>query len=170
LISFGNISDFSIWSSIRRHTRITIHLNSEVVVASDWEIEESELTPVCSPGVSTDPIFFTGFLVSSPADDGNLVVEFWALDVFLVDSTVVVLLKVVGGLDSARNWTVHEELSLHFSGAGEAVVQGDVVLLVIDGPAFVLTGLADWAWWPGAVFADVDWFALLNVAGNILLT
>ena len=96
-------------------------------------------------------------------------VELWVLDIFFVNSTIVVLLKVVGGLDTARDWTVLVKLSLHLVDSREAVVKGDIVLLVVDGPTFVLAGFADWAWWPCAVFADVDWFALCNVVGLVLL-
>ena len=47
----------------------------------------------------------------------------------------------------------------------------DIVVLVLDGPAFVLAGLADWAWWPGAVLALVDGTASerFRVFGNVLL-
>ena len=48
---------------------------------------------------------------------------------------------------------------------------GNVILLVINSPAFVLASLADWAYWPGAVFALVDSLTVVRfgVVGNILL-
>jgi hypothetical protein len=44
-------------------------------------------------------------------------------------------------------------------------------MLVVDGPTFVLAGLSDWAWWPGAVLALIDILALrmVEVIGNVLL-
>ena len=151
-------------------TSIAVLLNTEVVAGTDWELEEAEITPVSSPGVSSDPVFLTGMLISSPTDDGDLVVKLWVGNEFLVDSTIVVLLEVVGGLDTAGDWTVLEELGLHLVNSRESIVQRNVMLLVVDSPTFILAGLADWAWWPGAVLADINSFALCSVGSNILLT
>jgi len=45
------------------------------------------------------------------------------------------------------------DLSLHLVHSFEGVVVRGIVLSVINGPAFVLTGLSNRAWWPGAVLA-----------------
>ena len=97
-------------------------------------------------------------------------IELWFLEVLLVYAASV-LIEIVGGLHTAGNWTVLVDLSLHLVFAVEGIVVGGVVLLVLDGPALVLARLADWAWWPGAVFAlrngaagELGW-----VFGNVLL-
>jgi len=48
---------------------------------------------------------------------------------------------------------------------------GDVVLFVVNGPALVEACLTSRAWWPGAVSANVDWFALsfVKVVSLVLL-
>jgi hypothetical protein len=45
------------------------------------------------------------------------------------------------------------DLSLHLVLSFEGVVVRCIVPFVINGPAFVLTGLSNRAWWPGAVLA-----------------
>ena len=144
------------WSVVGWDSRVAVHLNTEVVVGSNWELEEAHLTPVGSPRVSTDPVLFTGVLGGSPSDNGDLVVQLWLGDVILVDAAVVLLLELVGGLDTAGDWTVLVELSLHLVNSRESVVERNVVFLVVNSPAFVLAGLSDWAWWPCAVLALVN--------------
>jgi len=55
--------------------------------------------------------------------------------------------------------------------AGKAVVMLGIVVFVLNSPAFVLAGLANWAWWPGAVLALVNSLASGRswIMGNILL-
>jgi len=44
---------------------------------------------------------------------------------------------------------------------------------VLDGPAFIEALLSDWAWWPSAVSANVDWLTclvtIIKVVSDILL-
>ena len=57
-------------------------------------------------------------------------------------------------------------------GTTDAVVMGNVMLFVVNGPALVEAGLTYWAWRPGAVSADVNWLAtglLVEVVGTVLL-
>jgi hypothetical protein len=98
------------------------------------------------------------------------VVDHWEEMVFLVD-TAGVSLELVSGLDTAGDWTVLVEFLLHLVDTRQGVVVGSVVLLVLNSPAFVLAGLADWAWWPGAVLALVDGLASSRfwISGNVLL-
>jgi hypothetical protein len=117
-------------------------LNTEVVVGTYWKLEEAHLTPV-----------------GSPTDDRDLVVQLWLGDVFLIDTTIVFLLELVSGLDTARNWTVLVKFSLHFFDSRESVVERNVVLLVVNSPACILASLIDWTWRPCAIFALVDWSA-----------
>ena len=98
-------------------------------------------------------------------------VDHWEDLEFRVDSAGVVL-ELVGDFDTAGDWTVLGEFGLHLGGSGEAVVVGSIVVLVVNGPALVLAGLALWAWWPGAVLALVDGTAgaLVEIVGNVLFT
>merc|ERR1719469_830824 len=50
---------------------------------------------------------------------------------------VVLSLKGVGGMDTAGDGSVLSELSLHLILTADAVVLGDVVLLVVDSPAVI---------------------------------
>lgn len=148
-----------------------IGLNSEVGLGSNVYSEEAVFTPVGSPGVSSDPVFFTGLLVNTPSSDGDLMVKLWVFDVLLVDTSSVGLFETVGGLDTARDWTVLEELSLHLVDSSDAIVVGHVMLSVVNSPTLVLTGLSNRAWWPGAVLAVVECVTatlLVVVVGNIL--
>ena len=43
------------------------------------------------------------------------------------------------------------------------------MLLVFNSLAVFLAGLTNWAWWPGAVLADIDSFAVSEVSSNVLL-
>ena len=147
------------WSIVGWDSRVAVHLDTEVVVSSDWELEEAHLTPVGSPRVSTNPVFFTGVLGGSPSDNGDLVVQLWLGDILLVDSTIVLLLELVGSLNTARDRTVLVQLSLHLVDSGKSVVKRNVVFLVVNSPAFVLASLTFWAWRPGAVLALVNWSA-----------
>jgi hypothetical protein len=98
------------------------------------------------------------------------VVDRWEVVVLLVNTTSVCL-EFISGHDTARDWTVLIEFLLHLVGTGERVVVGCIVLLVLNSPAFILAGLADWAWWPGAVLALVDGLASSRfwISGNVLL-
>jgi len=89
----------------------------------------------------------------------------------LVD-TAGVGLEVVSGLNTAGDWTILVKLSLHVALARDKVEVRGVVLLVVNGPAFVLAGLADRAWRPGAILAHVDWITaeILGIMGYVLLT
>ena len=42
-------------------------------------------------------------------------VELWLSDVFLIDTSLVSLLKLVSSLDTARDWAVLVDISLHLS-------------------------------------------------------
>ena len=97
-------------------------------------------------------------------------VDHWEEVVLRVD-TASVGLKLIGSLDTAGDWSVSIEFLLHLVSTREGVVVGGVVLLVLNSPAFVLAGLANWAWWPGAVLALVDGRAAegLGVVGHVLL-
>jgi len=86
-----------------------------------------------------------------------------------VDTTGV-LLEVVSDLDTARDGTVLHKVGLHLGGTGEAVVVRSVVLSVVNSPTFVLAGLVDWAWRPGAVLALLHGAAIeaRGIMSNIL--
>ena len=98
-------------------------------------------------------------------------VELWVSDVLLVDlSRGVVCLEAVGGLDTAANWSVLVELGLHLGNTLDSSVGRNVVFLVVDGPALVEASLSGWAWWPGAVSADVNGLTgMVEVVGDVLL-
>jgi hypothetical protein len=111
------------------------------------------------PRSFSEPVL-SAIVLDAPADNGDLVVDLREPHVLLVDTTVVLVLERVGGLDTAGDWSVLVDLGLHLVSSGEAIVVGHIVVLVLDSPAFVLAGLADWAWWPGAVLALVDGLAV----------
>ena len=86
-----------------------------------------------------------------------------------VDSASVVVLKLFGGMDSARNGTVEVEFGLHLISTVEAVVVSDVVLGVLDSPAVLESVLSFGRRRPGAISADVQVRAgTLEVVGGIL--
>lgn len=113
------------------------------------EVEEAVVAPVSSPGVSALPVLLAGGGVLAVADNGDLVVDHGEADGLLVDvvtgaldNLVVGGLEGVGGVDTAGDGAVSVELSLHVVGTLHAVVVRDVVLLVVDGLAVGIGGLA----------------------------
>ena len=84
---------------------------------------------------------------------------------------IVVVLEVLGGVDTARDGAVSVELSLHLVDAGKRVVLADVVLLVLDGDAAIEASLANRGRRPGAVTADVNVLAHVvdEVVSGVLL-
>ncbi len=111
------------WSSSN-----AISVDSEVVLVHR-HVEEAVVTPVGTPRVTTDPIFLTGGGILSIADNGDLVVDQREEDVLRVNvGSIVGILELIGGVDSARDRSVCEELSLHLVYASNRVVFADVVL------------------------------------------
>jgi hypothetical protein len=143
--------------------------DGEVLAVLGGHLEVAVLTPVGSPGVSSDPVFLT-IIGDTPSDNSDLVVDLWEFDGLLVDTTSVGL-EFVGGFDTAGDWSVSVELGLHVS-SWDSVVVGDIVQFVLNWPAFILAGLALWAWWPGAVLASINGLALpfVEILGDILFT
>lgn len=95
-------------------------------------------------------------------------------DVFLVDATFVGVFKRWSSLDSASDWTQAVEFGFHFINAhNEEGQMCDIVLSVVNSPAFVEACLTYRTWWPGAVSAVIHWFTLLmfcaKVVGFVLL-
>ena len=101
-------------------------------------------------------------------------VQLRLFDELLIDTSGIVLLEVVSGLNTATNRSVLIDLRLHLVGTLDRVVVRNVVFLEVDGSAvlldalFVITELANWR---GAVSADIDVLAvvLLQVGSLILL-
>jgi hypothetical protein len=87
------------------------------------------------------------------------VVELWSFNIFFIDTTSVIFFKSGCGLDATRNWPILIKFCLHLLCSGKIVPFRYIVLFVIDSPALILTSFSNWAWWPSAVFADVDWLA-----------
>lgn len=112
------------------------------------------------------------FFVDTVADDGDLVIDHWECNFLRVDTTVVGVLPIVGGVDTAGDWAVGVELSLHLLSTTEGVVLTNVEAEVWLDTEAVLKAIITWAWWaPKAVTADINilWL-LLQVVGNILFT
>jgi len=162
------------WLSEGWDSGLAVGLNTEVInlpfiVTLDWELEETILTPVGSPRVSADPVLLA-IISGTPSNDRDFVVELWIREVLRVDSTSV-FDKVVGGLDTATNWSIFVELSLHVVGSGEFCMALSIVVSMLNGPAFIEAGLTGWTWWPSAVSADVNGVAcfVIKVVSDVLL-
>ena len=145
----------------------TVFLDSEVVsVHSDSE--ESRLTPVASPGVSSVPEFDSIFF--APSDDSDFVVDLRKDLSLLIDSSSVGF-KFQGGIDSAGNGSSGIDFSLHFVSSGNSSVLSDFPDgIFVPGPtvSFVRLVLGRR---PGAVLAFLDIRAaeLVRVLGKISL-
>ena len=142
------------------------------VVLVHGHVEEAVVTPVGSPRVAADPVLLTSLWVLAVASDRDLVVDEREADLLGVDvGAIVVVLEVLGGVDTARDGAVSVELSLHLVDAGKRVVLADVVLLVLDGDAAIEASLANRGRRPGAVTADVNVLAHVvdEVVSGVLL-
>jgi hypothetical protein len=154
------------WSSSN-----AISVDSEVVLVHR-HVEEAVVTPVGTPRVTTDPIFLTGGGILSIADNGDLVVDQREEDVLRVNvGAIVGILELISGVDSARDRSVCEELSLHLVYASNRVVFADVVLWVLNGGAIGQTIIALSRGRSMAVTADIDVgaHASLKVECSVLL-
>jgi len=95
---------------------------------------------------------------------------------FRVDTTGV-LLETVSDLNTTGNWSVFGKIGLHLISTLETVVVLYIVVLVVNGPAFILAVVCrvSRAWWPGAVLAFEDVIAHAwdrhwhRVLGDVLL-
>jgi len=97
------------------------------------------------------------------------VVDLWVTNVFAVDTTGICL-EGVGSLDTAADWAVLIDFSLHLGGTDNTVVVLNKVCLMLDSPTFVLAVLPSWAWWPGAVLASSLSIEIsLKIFSNVLL-
>jgi hypothetical protein len=92
----------------------------------------------------------------------------------LIDTSGIVLLEVVSGLNTATNGAVLVDLSLHLVSTLDGIVVRNVVFLEVDSSAVirdafcVITFLANWR---NAISADIDVLAvvLLQVGSLVLL-
>jgi len=148
-------------------------LDSEVILAH-LHVEEAVVTPVGSPGVAADPVF-SAVLHHSVADDGDLVVDhiprlsLLGVDT-VIDAEIVVVLEIIGSVDTAAHRTVGSKFSLHLVSTFDVVVLTDVVAGVLNGNAAFFTRLTLSGRRPCAVTAYVDGSAniFLIVVGLII--
>jgi hypothetical protein len=91
-------------------------------------------------------------------------------DVLGVNSTIVIILEVLGYMNTARDGSVSVKLGLHLVNTLDFVVFTNVVLNVCDGRAVFKSGVTlSWRG-SGAVTAHVNWFAeaALEIIGDVL--
>jgi len=69
-------------------------------MGTNVDLKEAKLTPVGAPRVPADPILLASLSINSISNHSNFVVKLWVSNVLLVDSSLVSLLEVIGGLDS----------------------------------------------------------------------
>jgi len=100
------------------------------------------------------------------------VIDHWECNFLGVDTTFVSIFPIVGGMNTAGNWAVGVELSLHLISTTEGIVLTDVETKIWLDSEAVLKAIITWAWWaPKAVTADINFFwLLLQVVSNILFT
>jgi len=145
---------------IGRDTGDTVGVDPEVVLVHS-HLEEAVVSPIGAPGVATNPVLFAGDGVLTVACHGDLVVDHGEPDFFRPDFTsLVVVLEVVGRMNSTGDGAVGKEFSLHLVDSAQRVVISNVVLGVIDGPAAIKAGFTLGGRRPGAVTADIDVFAI----------
>jgi len=94
---------------------LAVKLNSKVIDVHG-HFEESVLSPVGSPGVSSDPVLLFRVFVVAVSDNRDFVIEFNVIKVLGVDASSVILLKVISCLDSAADWSIQVEFLLHVVG------------------------------------------------------
>lgn len=87
--------------------------------------EEALLSPVASPAVTSDPVFYT-VLRHSPSYNSNLVINLWPCLILLKNSPSV-RLEFCRCVDAAANGAVFVDLSLHAVDTGYRSVLLDVV-------------------------------------------
>jgi len=160
---FGVRSDLgdTVWK-----TGSAIRGDAKIVSVIHGHLEEAILSPVGTPGVSSDPVALTiGIL--APSNNGDLVVDLWE-PVMLRENTSGIVLELISGINTAGDWSMGHDLLLHLVSSIETIVILHEIVVVLDSPAFVLAGLSNWAWWPGAVLASSLRVAA-SINSNVLL-
>lgn len=82
------------------------------VILMHFHPEEPVLAPVGTPGVAAHPEFGFRGLIKAPADHRDFVVDPGPIVLLGVDAALVGV-KALGGIDTACNGAILEELSLH---------------------------------------------------------
>merc|ERR1719266_619643 len=88
----------TVWLVVGGDSSNAVLLDSEVILVH-LHVEESVVSPVGTPGVTANPVFGSIF-ADTVADDRDSVVD-QADGLLGVDATVVVVLEVVSGVDTA---------------------------------------------------------------------
>jgi hypothetical protein len=141
------------------------------VVFVHGHVEETVVTPIGAPRVTPDPELLASF-ADAVADHRYFVVKLVLknTDVLGVNSTIVIVLEVLGYMNTARDGSVSVKLGFHLVNTLDFVVFTNVVLSVCDGCAVFKSGVTlSWRG-SGAVTAHVNWFAeaALEIVGNVL--
>lgn len=137
--------------------------DAEIPVSELDDSEESVLTPIASPRVSSDPEVheFVINFVATPSNYSDHMVQVWEWRSFMVNTASVVGFKIGAGFHPASEWTILVQLCLHL-GMSNIVIAFDgkvvahVIALVFDGPTLVFAGLTFGTWFTSAVHALVD--------------
>ena len=134
-----------------------VSLNTEVVCVH-VHVEETIVSPVGAPRVATDPVFLA-FLGHTVSHDRDLVIEEQEFDIILVNAAIVVVIEVVGSVDTAGDGAVLE-LGLHHLSTLHVVIFADVVAVhVSDGGASLDATFSNRGRGSSAVTAHIDGLA-----------
>lgn len=135
-----------------------------------FDLEKSVLSPVGSPGVSSNPIFFS-LIRDSPSENGDNVI--WnGEDKFLAENSTGIGFEGLGGIDLTGDGSSGKDFGLHLAGTGDSsdfVSVPSLVLSLLNSPAVSLFS-SGWGW-SGTVTTLLDIIAgeFVWVLGDIVL-
>jgi len=75
--------------------------------------KESILSPVCSPWVSSNPVFLSRLFIDSPSNNGNIMIHLWE-NLNLRENSTRIILKFISHWNSASNRSSSKYFSFHF--------------------------------------------------------
>ena len=132
-------------------------------------VEETIIPPVGTPRITTNPVL--GSIIRNTITDNRNLVVYLPKGSLGINSTIIVVLKFVCGMDTARNWTMSSEFSFHFFNTTTAIVVTDIIVCVIYSGAVSERFISCGVWWTVAVTTHVNSLALaaLKVVSSVLL-
>ena len=136
---------------IRWSTSSAITIDTKIVCVH-INVEKSVITPVCSPWVSTDPVFLS-FLSLSPSNYSNFVVKLF-ISLFLVNICTIVGYKFISCFYTTSNWSILKNISFHLIYSAKLIIFISPVKSIFNCPTFILACFICWTRRPCAVLAS----------------
>lgn len=107
-------------------------------------LEKSILTPISSPTIPPNPIFYS--ILNSPSNHSNFMVKSWIFNLLAKDSSSV-FFKLSSGLHPTSNWPPRINFCFHvISPLHRAIFFSKIKREILHSFTF-LSFISTWSWW-----------------------